>query len=193
MTVAIRSAKINDTNCTIQGVSWLQFESIEAAFSSVEGVRFVYLDGVLEIMTLSPEHEEITSTIGLLLEVYLRHSGIRFYKRGSATLGSRDLGGRKEPDESYNFNLKKDIPDLIIEVVLTSGYINSLDLYARMGIAEVWYWEDGKLKVYDLEEQVYKNVKASRFFPDLNLNILAKYITYYDQYEAIADFIKELQ
>lgn len=193
MTVAIRSAKINDTNCTIQGVSWLQFESIEAAFSSVEGVRFVYLDGVLEIMTLSPEHEEIKSTIGLLLEVYLRHSGIRFYKRGSATLGSRDLGGRKEPDESYNFNLKKDIPDLIIEVVLTSGYINILDLYARMGIAEVWYWEDGKLKVYDLEEQVYKNVKASRFFPDLNLNILAKYITYYDQYEAIADFIKELQ
>ncbi len=193
MTVAIRSAKINDTNCTIQGVSWLQFESIEAAFSSVEGVRFVYLDGVLEIMTLSPEHEEIKSTIGLLLEAYLRHSGIRFYKRGSATLGSRDLGGRKEPDESYNFNLKKDIPDLIIEVVLTSGYINSLDLYARMGIAEVWYWEDRKLKVYDLEEQVYKNVKASRFFPDLNLNILAKYITYYDQYEAIADFIKELQ
>ena len=193
MTVAIRSAKINDTNCTIQGVSWLQFESIEAAFSSVEGVRFVYLDGVLEIMTLSPMHKEIKRTIGLLLEAYLRHSGIRFYKRGSATLGSRDLGGRKEPDESYNFNLKKDIPDLVIEVVLTSGNINILDLYLRLGIPEVWYWEDGKLKVYDLEEQVYKNVKASRFFPDLNLNILAKYITYYDQYEAIAEFIKQLQ
>ena len=195
MTVAIRSAKINDTNCTIQGVSWLQFESIEAAFSSVEGVRFVYLDGVLEIMTLSPMHKEIKRTIGLLLEAYLRHSGIRFYKRGSATLGSRDLGGRKEPDESYNFNLKKDIPDLIIEVVLTSGNINILDLYLRLGIPEVWYWEDGVLNVYGLvkDKQVYENVKASRFFPDLNLNILAKYITYYDQYEAIAEFIKQLQ
>jgi Uma2 family endonuclease len=195
MTVAIRSAKINDTNCTIQGVSWLQFESIEAAFSSVEGVRFVYLDGVLEIMTLSPMHKEIKSTIGLLLEAYLRHSGIRFYKRGSATLGSRDLGGRKEPDESYNFNLKKDIPDLVIEVVLTSGNINILDLYLRLGIPEVWYWEDGVLNVYGLvkDKQVYENVKASRFFPDLNLNILAKYITYYDQYEAIAEFIKQLQ
>ena len=195
MTVAIRSAKINDTNCTIQGVSWLQFESIEAAFSSVEGVRFVYLDGVLEIMTLSPMHKEIKRTIGLLLEAYLRHSGIRFYKRGSATLGSRDLGGRKEPDESYNFNLKKDIPDLVIEVVLTSGNINILDLYLRLGIPEVWYWEDGVLNVYGLvkDKQVYENVKASRFFPDLNLNILAKYITYYDQYEAIAEFIKQLQ
>ena len=195
MTVAIRSAKINDTNCTIQGVSWLQFESIEAAFSSVEGVRFVYLDGVLEIMTLSPMHKEIKRTIGLLLEAYLRHSGIRFYKRGSATLGSRDLGGRKEPDESYNFNLKKDIPDLVIEVVLTSGNINILDLYLRLGIPEVWYWEDGVLNVYGLvkDKQVYENVKASRFFPDLNLNILAKYITYNDQYEAIAEFIKQLQ
>ncbi len=195
MTVAIRSAKINDTNCTIQGVSWLQFESIEAAFSSVEGVRFVYLDGVLEIMTLSPMHKEIKSTIGLLLEAYLRHSKIRFYKRGSATLGNRDLGGRKDPDESYNFNLKKDIPDLVIEVVLTSGNINILDLYLRLGIPEVWYWEDGVLNVYGLvkDKQVYENVKASRFFPDLNLNILAKYITYYDQYEAIAEFIKQLQ
>ncbi|MFN5815822.1 MAG: Uma2 family endonuclease [Pseudanabaena sp.] len=195
MTVAIRSAKINDTNCTIQGVSWLQLESIEVAFSSIGGVRFIYLDGILEIMTLSPEHEEIKSTIGLLLEAYLRCSGVRFYKRGSATLGNRELGVRKEPDESYNFNNKKAIPDLVIEVVLTSGNINILDLYSRLAIPEVWYWEDGKLNVYGLieENQVYENLKASRFFPNLNLNTFAKYITYYDQYEAIADFIKELQ
>ncbi|MCA6603799.1 MAG: Uma2 family endonuclease, partial [Pseudanabaena sp. M007S1SP1A06QC] len=87
MTVAIRSAKINDTNCIIQGVSWVQFESIEASFSDIEGVRFVYLDGILEIMTLSSEHEDVKSTIGLLLEAYMHHLGIRFYKRGSATLG----------------------------------------------------------------------------------------------------------
>lgn len=68
-------------------------------------------------------------------------------------------------------------------------------MYLRLGIPEVWYWEDGVLNVYGLvkDKQVYENVKASRFFPDLNLNILAKYITYYDQYEAIAEFIKQLQ
>ena len=61
MTIAIQKSKTNDTNCTIQGVSWLQLESIESAFSDIEGVRFVYLDCVLEIMTLSSEHEDVKS------------------------------------------------------------------------------------------------------------------------------------
>jgi Uma2 family endonuclease len=195
MTITIQKNKTNDTNCTIQGVSWLQLESIEAAFSDIEGVRFVYLDGVLEIMTLSSEHEDVKSTIGLLLEAYMRHFGFRFYKRGSATLGNKELGGRKEPDESYNFDVKKALPDLVVEVVLTSGNINILDLYLRLGIPEVWYWEDGLLNVYCLgkKKQMYENFKASQFFPNLSLNTFAKYITYYDQYEAIAEFIKELQ
>jgi Uma2 family endonuclease len=194
MTITIQKNKTNDTNCTIQGVSWLQLESIEAAFSDIEGVRFVYLDGVLEIMTLSSEHEDVKSTIGLLLEAYMRHFGFRFYKRGSATLGDKELGGRKEPDESYNFDVKKSLPDLVVEVVLTSGNINILDLYLRLGIPEIWYWEDGLLNVYCLvkEKQIYENFKASQFSPDLSLNTFAKYITYYDQYEAIAEFINEL-
>ena len=195
MTTTIEKSKTNDTNCTIQGVSWVQFESIEASFSDIEGVRFVYLDGILEIMTLSSEHEDVKSTIGLLLESYMRHLGIRFYKRGSATLGNRELGGRKEPDESYNFDIKKAIPDLVIEVVLTSGNINVLDLYLRLGVSEVWYWEDGLLSVYCLvkEKQIYENLNSSQFFPDLSLSTFVKYITYYDQYEAIAEFIKQLQ
>jgi Uma2 family endonuclease len=194
MTIAIEKSKTHDTNCLIQGVSWLQFESIEAAFSDVEGVRFVYLDGVLEIMTLSSEHEDVKSTIGLLLEAYMRHFGFRFYKRGSATLGDKELGGRKEPDESYNIDVKKTIPDLVVEVVLTSGNINILDLYLRLGIPEVWCWEDGLLNVYCLvkEKQMYENFKSSQFFPELSLSTFAKYITYYDQYEAITEFIKEL-
>jgi hypothetical protein len=30
----------------------------------------------------------------------MRKAGVRFYRRGSATLGKKALGGRKEPDES---------------------------------------------------------------------------------------------
>jgi hypothetical protein len=42
------------------------------------------------------------------------------------------------------------------------------------------------------EKQIYENFKVSQFFPELSLNTFAKYITYYDQYEAIAEFIKEI-
>ncbi len=70
---------VTDSCLTLREVSWSQFESLEAAFESVGGIKFAYLDGILEIMTVSPEHEESKSTIGLLIEAYLREKGIRFY------------------------------------------------------------------------------------------------------------------
>jgi Uma2 family endonuclease len=56
----------------------------------------------------------------ILLDAYLRAKNLRFYSGGSATLGNKEITGRKEPDESYNIHSKKDIPDLIIEVIVTS-------------------------------------------------------------------------
>jgi len=194
MSITKEKTNLNETHCVIQGVSWSQFEEIEKAFLDIAGVRFVYLDGVLEIMTLSPEHEDIKSTIVLLLEAYMRQSGTRFYKRGSATLGTKELGARKEPDESYNFAVKKPIPDLVIEVILTSGSIKLLELYQRLGVPEVWLWEDGVLQVYILVDakQGYEDSVTSKIFPDLNLSILGKYIIYYDQYDAVTEFLKEI-
>ena len=91
---------VTDSCLTLVGVSWSQFESLEAAFESVGGIKFAYLDGILEIMAVSPEHQDTKSTIGILLEAYLREKGIRFYAKGSPTLGSQEIWARKQPDES---------------------------------------------------------------------------------------------
>ena len=118
MTVALSPS--TSSPLLLSGVTWAQLESLETAFQGLAGVRLSYLTGNLEIMTLSQEHEDLKSTLGLLLETYLRHHKIRFYKRGSATLGTQSQGARKEPDESYNFDTKKSIPDLVIEVIISS-------------------------------------------------------------------------
>ncbi len=183
---------VTDSCLTLTGVSWSQFESLEAAFESVGGIKFSYLDGILEIMTISPEHEDTKSTIGILLEAYLREKGIRSYRRGGPTLGSEELGARKEPDESYNFLTKKAIPDLAIEVVFTSGGIDKLQLYKRLGIPEVWFWEDGVLSIYCLREE-YEQVDRSELLPELDIALLVRYITYFDQYDAVTEFIKALR
>ncbi|MEG4317793.1 MULTISPECIES: hypothetical protein [unclassified Microcoleus] len=81
-------------------VSWEQFEAIESAFKDIGGVKFFYLDRILQLMTVSPEHEIIKKTLCMPLEAYMRASGIRFYGKGGPTLGNRELGGRKEPDDS---------------------------------------------------------------------------------------------
>lgn len=183
---------VTDSCLTLVGVSWSQFESLEAAFESVGGIKFAYLDGILEIMAVSPEHQDTKSTIGILLEAYLREKGIRFYAKGSPTLGSQEIWARKQPDESYNLLTKKAIPDLAIEVVFTSGGIDKLQLYKRLGIPEVWFWEDGVLSIYCLRQE-YEKVDRSELLPELDIALLVRYITYFDQYDAVTEFIKALR
>lgn len=189
----VTSEAINGVNkyLHLTGVSWVQFKNLESAFSSIPGVRLIYLDGGLEIVILGSEHEYYKRTISLLLEAYMRSEKIRFYSQGSATLGSQEINAQKEPDESYSFNAQKATPDLVIEVIVTSGAINTLEIYQRIGIPEVWLWEDGNLKVYELtgECQGYKKVQTSNLVRNLDLDLLRKYITSYDQYDAVTEFL----
>lgn len=169
-------------------ISWEQFEAIERSFENIVGVKFAYLDGTLEIMTVSPEHEDVKSTIRALLEAYMRIKGIRFYMRGSPSLGSRELGARSEPDESYNLDTKKQFPDLVIEVVITSGGVDKLTSYQRMGVAEVWFWDDGVLEMHQLTPNGYQKVENSQLLKGFPLELFLRYLNYHDQYDAVNEF-----
>jgi Uma2 family endonuclease len=70
----------------LRSISWQQFKNLQAALDTVAGVRLSYFHGILEVMTLSPEHEDLKSLIGTLVEIYLLELGIRYYRRGSPTL-----------------------------------------------------------------------------------------------------------
>ncbi len=192
MTQAVLETKNQDRSLILYDISWRQLETLEAAFAEVTPVKFFYLDGTLEIMTTSPEHEEYKSTIGLLIETYMREKNIRFYRKGGPTLGSEEKRGRKEPDESYNLETKKAVPDLVIEVIFTRGGIDKLEFYKRIGVPEVWFWEDGTINIYYLGEE-YEKVNGSMLLPNLDLEMLVKYINYYDQYDAVSEFINELR
>ena len=172
----------------LYNVSWDQLEKLDVDLEGT-GARLTYLDGILEIMSpLSDDHEDAKSTTSRLLEAYLREKKIRFYVRGSATLGKRKDGTRREPDESYNFGAKKSIPDLIIEITVTSGGINKLEVYKRLKVPEVWFWEDGLLSVYCLRNEEYEKASQSSFFPDLDIELLAQYSRMADQYDAVNEF-----
>lgn len=176
----------------IDGISWEKFEAIEAAFSDVAGIRLAYLDGVIEIMPISNEHEELKSTLGCLLEVYLRAKGIRYYVRGGPSLGNKDDAARRQPDESYNIGSKKDRADIAIEVVFTSGGIDKLECYKRFGIPEVWFWQDGSLRLYGLRDGNYQQIFVSQFLPELDLGKLVTAANLPDQYDAVTAYMNSL-
>jgi len=169
-------------------VGWEQLEKLDVDLKSTDA-RLTYLDGILEIMSpLSDEHEDSKTTVAMLLEAYMRIKNIRFYGRGSATLGKKEDGVRREPDESYNLEKKKPIPDLVLEITVTSGGINKLEVYRRLQIPEVWFWEDGILAVYAFQTDGYQKVMKSFLLPDLDLELLAQYSRYSDQYDAVNEF-----
>lgn len=177
----------------IHGLTWEQFEELDRSLETVAGVKLAYLDGNAEVMPISPEHEDFKSTLVRLLEAFMDEKEIRYYKRGGPSLGNRELGARNEPDESYNFDTLKSAPDLVIEIVKTSGGINKLEGYRRLGVQEVWFWEDGVLTFYKLEIDGYKKVAQSTLLPDLPVELFCRYIVYHDQYEAVKEFRRLLR
>ena len=183
---------IQDRCITLHAVSWDRFEAIASLLEDYP-VRLTYLDGTLDIMTPSPDHEEYKTTIGYLLEIYLRHLGIRFYGTGSYTLGSREAGARGEPDESYSIGTKKDIPDIAIEVVITSGAVDKLEKYRRWGVPEVWFYQRRQLFIYHLRSTGYEQVTRSEFLPELDLDLLIRCLNMPDQYDATVAFSTSIE
>jgi Uma2 family endonuclease len=175
-------------------VSWQQFEAIDHAFDSIPGVKFRYLDSSLEIMPIGEDHEDFKTILRMLLEAYLRVKRIRFYGRGGPSLGDETIGARSEPDESYNLETRKPYPDLVLEVVITSGGVDKLEGYRRMGVAEVWFWEDGVLSLYALSEDGmhYQQVENSQLLPGFPIHLFCRYATYHDQFDAVDEFLREL-
>ena len=181
-----------DHRMILSGISWQQMEGIATSFETIPGVKLAYLDRCLEIMTTGDEHEDLKKTIAMLLEAYMRTQGIRFYGRGAPTLGNPEQNVRREPDESYNINRKKAIPDFLIEVVITSGGLDKLACYQRLQIPEVWFWMDDQLSIYQLQETGYLEVAQSQLLPNLDLDVLAQFIAYGDQYDAVTEFLNAI-
>jgi Uma2 family endonuclease len=172
---------------TLRGLQWHQFKAIQASFDSVPGVRLFYCEGVLEIVTISKPHESVKSSIAGFFLIYFEVKEIEFFPSGSY---SQIVEGVVEyqSDLSYCFGTDKDIPDLCVEVVITSGSPIKLQKYRLMGVPEVWFWEDGTLELYHLREQGYERITSSEFLPELDLSLLLRCILISSSLEAIKEF-----
>ncbi len=182
-----RSAKL------IHNLTWEQLEELDRSLEDFPGVKLVYLDGIAEIMPIGRDHEDFKSTIVRLIEAYLDEKNIRFYKRGGPSLGEKELGARNEPDESYNLDAPKPYPDLVIEVVVTSGGIDKLEGYRRMGVQEIWRWEDGVLDIYQRRDSAYEKAQFSQLLTGFPTDLFCRYVVYYDQYDAVREFRQALR
>jgi len=169
------------------GVSWESFKAIQSGFAGSPGVRLFYYEGALEILSTSPEHEIIKGNLGYLLEDYMLHQGLEFVATGSFSQEKEGIASA-QADESYCLGVMKSIPDLAIEVVITSGGSNKLNRYKALGVQEVWFWGTGEIRIYQLTEIDYQQTNESQFIKGIDLAHLAQCAAIASRSQAVKAF-----
>ncbi len=173
----------------LRDINWSDFEAILEDLGERRSSRIAYDCGTLSIMTPLPEHEVNKVLIGDLLKVLLEELDIEFWSLGSTTFKNKIMKQGIEPDDCFYINNEALIrgkdridltidppPDLAIEVDVTSR--SNASIYAKLGVAELWRFEKGKLKIDILQDGVYVNSDVSSIFPDIPLiTIIPEYLS----------------
>lgn len=193
--IELAKSKSNDSEQVfiINNINWEEYENLLEFIGDNSGVLFKYEEETLVIMSPSRNHEVFKENIGILIETYCLVKKIKFYPLGSTTFRSQKRLKGIEADKSYCFHNLKEFPDLAIEIIITSGGINSLQIYKDLEVKEVWFWEKEKLTVYHLEKEGYQKVQQSRLLPDIDLDLLASLVIKSEPLEAILEFRKRLE
>jgi Uma2 family endonuclease len=186
----------------ITGVNWQKYEALLADLGDSLSYRVAYLDGILEIVSPSRRHESGKTRIGDLLEIYFLETDTEYFPTGSTTFRKEERQAGGEPDESYCIDTDKDFPDLAVEVVITSGGINRLELYHRLGVREVWFWQNNNFSIYHLREETpsqfvsmsgYEQIAHSELLPNLDMSLLAECVRNPNPLAAAKEFRQRLR
>jgi len=196
MTSAAIATPQKEEPLLFEPLTWREFKAVEQLLDR-PGFRLSFLNGILEIRRMPGEaHETVKARIGALVELYLLMAGYDFTPTESMTLESEVTAVKREADKSYKLAPGRSRPDLAIEVVFTSGGINTLEAYKRLRIPEVWFWEDGVLAVYHLrgEEDTlhYEKISSSEEVKGIDLDLLLRCINMTNHVDAIKTFQQSL-
>ena len=164
-----------DQRVGMLGRSWADYEAQLALQGDSSRPKLAYLDGAIELMSPARDHERINSRIGRVIDAYLVQRGLRGIPNGEWTLKNAAKDAGCQPDECYLFGDKPDDqtrPDLVIEINWSRGGIDKLEIYRRLEIPEVWFWEDDAIAVYTLAGDAYQRRERSTFLPDLDLGFV---------------------
>lgn len=166
-----------DARVVIHQVPWETYVAMRDMLdASGSGVRLTYLQGELEIMSPSRDHESIKKLIARLLEAWADERSVELEGFGSTTFRKEARERGLEPDECYSVGDLGEVPDIAIEVVVSSALVDKLEVYRGIAVPEVWVWKDGVLTVYRLASNGYQAHAASEVLPNLDVALLASFV-----------------
>lgn len=187
----------------LKKVGWQQYEQLLAEMKGDRTTRFTYNRGQLEMLNPLEEHERCHKLIESLILVLADEVDVSIEGYKAPTLKRMDLQLGVEPDTAYYIqnaarmsrknaiDLDRDPPpDLILDVELTRSSLNKFEIYAELGIPEVWRYISkpgetflkGNLFIHYLDGDRYIEEDHGLAFPFLSAGRILQFI---DQSDAL--------
>lgn len=175
----------------LRNVSWETYKRLIYEREENPAPRFFFDRGVLEIMSPYIEHESLSRTTSLFVELASIEMDTDVFDAGSTTYKREDLEGGFEPDGAFYFgeNIERvrgkkkldldagdPVPDIVIEVDITSFSLNKLPIYARLGVPEVWRHDGDRISILSLRDTEYDEVSESSFLRSVTGETLTKFV-----------------
>jgi Uma2 family endonuclease len=173
-------------------VRWAEYERLlELREQSGIHAEINYLQGQLEIMTHGNIHERFKGLLGRIVSTLCVELQIPMVIGGNCTVQREDLDRGFEPDEWFYIGLtatsmmeptaKRSLnfltdppPSLAIEIEISQRIVDRIDLYAAIGIPELWRFDGSRFGIWSLESsRTYLPAQASRYFPGVSVSAIA--------------------
>ncbi len=184
------SAIVNPT-IVLNDVDWKSYEMMGEALRDRPNLQMTYDRGTLEIMTLSLEHERVKKFLSRLLDILTEELEIEIAPCGSTTYKREAMAKGLEPDECYyvenvdrilgltTVDLERDPPpDFVIEIDVSNRSVKRLPIYAKLGVPEIWRWDNWTMHVLVLGEngQYIEPDTSSLFIPNFDIAELLPFV-----------------
>lgn len=172
------------------GESWESYTRLGEAFRDRPSFRLTYDRGVVELVTVTHEHENLAMLLARLVLSWTEERGLPLKSGGSTTFKRRDMDRGLEPDECSwianepavgaldRIDLRRDPPpDLVIEVEVTRSSLPRLPIYAALGFPEIWRLAGTVLSFHLLQpDETYATIVTSQALTPLKPSDLMPFL-----------------
>lgn len=154
--------KKGENRVALKGINWLAYQQILNALPQSRAARLTYDRGILEITMPLETHEYSRELIGLFIRIFSLEMGLKLKSMRSTTINRPDLARGVEPDCAFYIQNQPKVagkivdfmqdppPDLVVEVDINHTDIDKNNLYASLGVPELWRFNGEELKIYVL-------------------------------------------
>ncbi|HEU5074513.1 MAG TPA: Uma2 family endonuclease [Polyangiaceae bacterium] len=181
-----------ESRVLLGGVPWSTYVVLRDTVDS-PGLKLTYLEGWLEIMSPSRAHEVSKKQIARLLELFCLERDIPLFGYGSTTFRKEEKQRGLEPAECYCRGADREVPDVALEVIVSTPLLDKLEVYRGLGVREVWLFRGETFELVTLRHDQYEPIERSQVFPEVDLPVLARFALLEDQHAALKAFRDELR